>query len=372
MFKIIKLYCSNLRNKLVSNPKFQAWASGVPLLKGFVRSDGEKIYDLMAGFVYTQTLLALVELNIFSFLKSGPLEILRLSEKVKIPADRLLILCRSAVAIGVLEQVDSKSFMLSRLGAAITGVTGLSEMIRHNRLFYQDLTDPVLLLRGDLNTNMSKFWPYVLSTEKANIDPMTAEIYSDLMLTSQKVVAQETLRIVSFSNTVKLLDVGGGTGAFLREVGKAYPKTMFCLFDLPDVVKAAGKRQQNTQEAIEIRYIGGNFINDDLPKGHDTITLIRVLYDHNDDIVIKLLRKVYEALPKGGRIVVSEPMSGGKSPTRSGDSYFGFYTMAMTTGRPRSAKDHKNFLLEAGFSNIKKLKGPQEFITQVITAYKGN
>ena len=62
-----------------------------------------------------------------------------------------------------------------------------------------------------------------------------------------------------------------------------------------------------------------------------------------------------------------EPMSGGKPKAAM---YFGFYN-GKTTGRPRS-KDHKNFLLEAGFSNIKKLKGPQEFITQVITAYKGN
>ena len=33
-----------------------------------------------------------------------------------------------------------------------------------------------------------------------------------------------------------------------------------------------------------------------------------------------------------GSVVISEPMSGFKSPSRSGDAYFGFYTLAMTSG----------------------------------------
>ena len=91
---------------------------------------------------------------------------------------------------------------------------------------------------------------------------------------------------------------------------------------------------------------------------------------YDDDVVIALLRKVYEALPKNGKVIISEPMSGGKKPIRSGDSYFGFYTMAMSTGRPRSPDEHRNFLEMIGFQKVKKYKGKQEFITQVIVATK--
>ena len=99
---------------------------------------------------------------------------------------------------------------------------------------------------------------------------------------------------------------------------------------------------------------GGSFLVDVIPKGFDTITLIRVLYDHDDGVVIELLKKVYDALPYNGQVVISEPMSGGKTPTRSGDSYFGFYTMAMSTGRPRSMKTHEAFLKKVGFQSVKK------------------
>ena len=94
------------------------------------------------------------------------------------------------------------------------------------------------------------------------------------------------------------------------------------------------------------------------------------MYDHDDEVVFALLKKVYNALPNNGRIIISEPMSGGQKPTRPGDSYFGFYTMAMTTGRPRSAEMHEENLYEAGFTNIKKYKGTREFITKIMTAEK--
>jgi demethylspheroidene O-methyltransferase len=63
-------------------------------------------------------------------------------------------------------------------------------------------------------------------------------------------------------------------------------------------------------------------------------------------------------------------MSGGKSPTKSGDSYFGFYTMAMTTGKPRDANTHAKVLSKAGFKSVKIHKGARSFITSVVTARK--
>ena len=55
-------------NKLVSDPKFHTFAKKIPFLKKLVASDGRKIYDLVSGFVYSQVLLAMVELKLFEYL----------------------------------------------------------------------------------------------------------------------------------------------------------------------------------------------------------------------------------------------------------------------------------------------------------------
>ena len=73
MFTNFKRYFIDRRNQLVASQKFQKWAGNTPIVRTIARKDAEKIYDLMAGFVYSQTLLALVELNIFNLLKGGAL-----------------------------------------------------------------------------------------------------------------------------------------------------------------------------------------------------------------------------------------------------------------------------------------------------------
>ena len=370
MFTNFKRYFIDWRNQLVASQKFQKWAGNTPIIRMIARKDAEKIYDLMAGFVYSQTLLAMVELDLFVYLKDRPLSAAELSEETQIPKRNMTILCQSAVAIKILELVGDEQYALSRLGAAVVGVDGLTDMIRHHRLFYEDLVDPVCLLKNEADTHMSKYWPYVLNSARSgSVKSEVAGKYSDLMRSSQKLVAEETLRLISFSSTARLLDIGGGTGAFIEEVSKVTKGISFCLFDLPQVVEKA-KASPFFENNNQFETLAGSFVLDKIPVGFDTITLIRVLYDHNDDVVLALLKKVYDALPATGRVIISEPMSGGKKPIRSGDSYFGFYTMAMSTGRPRSPREHQHFLKKVGFRLVKKHKGTREFITQVISAQK--
>ena len=99
-------------------------------------------------------------------------------------------------------------------------------------------------------------------------------------------------------------------------------------------------------------------------------SLIRVLYDHDDATVRRLVQAVFAALPPGGRIIVSEPMSGGARPDRATDVYFAIYTLAMQTGRTRSPEAIADILSEVGFVNISKRKGFRSFVTSVVTAWK--
>jgi demethylspheroidene O-methyltransferase len=82
------------------------------------------------------------------------------------------------------------------------------------------------------------------------------------------------------------------------------------------------------------------------------------------------LTRVFAALPKGGRLIVSEPMGGGTRPDRAGDVYFAFYTMAMQTGRARSASEISTLLAEVGFSDVTTLKAVRPYVTQVVTAIR--
>lgn len=355
-------------NDRIASSGFQSWASRFFLTRPFVRRDAARLYDLVAGFVYTQVLLACIELRILHHARNRAQDAEHLAAIAGIAPVRMRTLCQSAAALGLLVRQADGRYRLGRLGAAILGVPGLEDMIRHNRLLYEDLSDPVALLKGKQDTALASYWPYVRGDDAAGMAPETAAEYSALMASSQALVAEETLRAISFAEATHLVDVGGGTGTFLREVARMAPALRLTLFDLPEVAATASELPENRAIKDRLTIRPGSFLDDPLPTDGDTISLVRVLYDHNDGVVGDLLRKVFEALPPGGRLIVSEPMSGGASPSRSGDAYFGFYTMAMTTGQPRSPERHRALMEKAGFNRVRLHPADRPFVTRVMSA----
>ena len=362
---------STLRQKflnLAASRAFQDWAARFPLTRAITRNEGEAMLDLMAGFVHTQALRALIEFRVLDILMDGPATLDDLATITQVPPDRLRVALNATVALGLLRLKDD-TYDLTRRGAALTGVPGLADMIRHHDVLYRDLADAPAFFRGETETELARFWPYVFGAGAAD-DPDTAQRYSQLMTDSQTLVAEETLQAVSLKSTKHLMDVGGGTGAFLRHALKTTPGLQTTLFDLPAVVASADQsfRAANLSDCVTIR--PGSFRDESLPTGADTISLVRVLYDHADETIAKLLKNAHDALPTGGRIIVSEPMTGGAAPTKAGDAYFAVYTLAMDTGRTRSISEIGQALAKAGFTKITSPKTNRPFITSVVTARK--
>ena len=292
-----------------------------------------------------------------------------LALELDLPIERMKVLLAAATALNLIKRRKSGLYALTTRGAALAGVPGLAGMIEHHDVLYRDLADPVAFFRGEVETELAEFWPYVFGAGGAT-DPQTTATYSQLMTDSQVLVAEDTLATVKLSQHRHILDIGGGTGAFLTAVGAAYPDLKLTLFDLPAVVPAATQRFDDAGLTDRATIVPGSFRDDPLPQGADLISLVRVLYDHADDTVIALLKAAYNALPAGGRILISEPMTGGDAPERAGDAYFALYCMAMRTGRARSQSQIAQLLRQASFAEIQTPKAKRPFITAVVTGVR--
>ena len=371
--KINSLYKRYYRLKVnvFSSTKVHEAIAKVPILRALISYEGNKIHEIMSGFVYSQILHLLIYLDIFQFLKKEGRSLDEVSQFLEIANERSLLLLRGGCALNLICYKRNK-YWLTRVGAQIVGVPGLMDMIQHNQILYRDLIDPVKLLNGGSETELSLFWPYVRKEEeKMKISTKVSSEYSKLMQTSQRLVAEQTLQAYSFKGVKRILDIGGGTGAFLLAVKNKYPSVEATVFDLPNVINVAKSNHQEIDDIVgHLTFCPGDFLKDDFPSNQDVICLVRVLYDHEDSTVELLLRRIYEALPKGGSLLITEPMSGGSKAMRSSDCYFSFYTLAMTTGKVRSYEEHKAILLRAGFSNIVKHAVSAPFITQVMSAKK--
>jgi demethylspheroidene O-methyltransferase len=305
-------------------------------------------------------LAACVDLDLFELLATGPQSAAFLAQRCQLTESAMLTLLNAATSLRLVAK-SGEDYRLGQLGAALRGNPGVTAMVKHHRLFYADLADPVALLRGSAETNLSKFWPYHGS-------PGDAAGYSALMAASQPMIAAEILAAYDFSPHRVILDDCGGDGSFLRHLAPQAAKARLMLFDLPPVAAAAAENFAAAGLAGRATSYPGDVIADKLPDGADLITLIRVLHDNDDNRALHILRGAHAALPPGGRILVAEPMSatGGAEPIA--DAYFGFYLLAMRSGRPRSPVELTNLLKTAGFSNIRPRATGQPMLTRILTA----
>ena len=312
----------------------------------------------MAGFVYSQVLLACVRLGVFELLADGALAQAELAERLRLSEEGAERLVAAAAALQLLERRPGARVALGRLGAPLVGNRALTSMIEHHATLYADLQDPVALLRREGRPAMAGYWPYAAVDGGNSPAALSAERvaeYSALMTASQPMVTQEVLDAYRFDRHQVLLDVGCGEGSFVTAVARQAPQLQLMLFDLPAVAERARLRLLQSGLASRASTFGGDFFADELPRGADLVSLVRVCFDHPDERVLRLLQAVRRALPDHGTLLLAEPMSGVPGAEAMGDAYFGFYLLAMGRGRPRSAAHLGRLLHEAGFASVRSV-----------------
>ncbi len=350
------------RDRLLANPAFHRLASGFLLTRPLAQRSARELFDLVAGFVYSQVLSACVKLDLFEILSAGPQSLPALATRFGMSEEAAGRLLAAAVSLRLVERRGSDAqgsprYGLGMLGAPLVGNEAVKAMILHHDTLYADLADPLALLRGaGPAPALSSFYPYTSEDAPERAGELAADAvsnYSQLMAASQPLVAAEILDAYSFAGHRRLLDIGGGEGRFICSVAGRAPQLQMTLFDLPAVAERARQRFETLGIAGRAQAVGGNFLRDPLPAGADIVTLVRVIHDHDDERALAILRAAFRALPPGGSLLLAEPMAGTPGAEAMGDAYFGFYLLAMGRGKARTAEALARLLEAAGFADVR-------------------
>ena len=356
-----------LRDRLIGSPRFQRWAASFPLTRPIARRQAQRAFDLCSGFVYSQILAACIEIDLLEKLRAGALTTRALADDADIPLQSMQQLLAAAAALKLVSARSGDRWGLGMTGGAIASTPGLADMIRHHKLLYADLAHPLALLRDRRKTTkLGEFWPYARSASPSDLAQETVSNYSTLMTQSQAMINRDIIDAYTLSSHKTLLDVGGGEGAFLAAVAVAAPKLNLTLLDLPPVIERARAHIAELGLGDRVVLHGGDFHTDPLPAGADLITLVRILHDHDDAAALHLLKKIRAALPRGGRLLLAEPMAATRGAEAVGDAYFGFYLLAMGSGRPRSAAELEMMLKTAGFRRSRMIKTARPMLVNAI------
>ncbi len=363
-----------LRDRMLTDQRFVRWATGFPPFRPLARRRARALFDLCAGFVYTQVLTACVRLDLFAVLAEGPARSDDLASRLSVPPPSMARLLNAARSLGLVERRSGGRFGLGPLGAAVVGNPDVTAMVRHHQILYADLADPLALLRaapftdGPPDTGLARFWGYARAAAPDDLGGDRVAEYSALMAASQTLIAQAVLDAYPVRRHRCLMDVGGGEGVFAAAAAARAPALRLVLVDLPAVAARAQARFEAQGIADRADTVGLDFFKEPLPVGADAISLVRIIHDHDDDAALAILQAVRAALPPGGTLLLAEPMADTPGGEPIGGAYFEFYLLAMGSGRPRTPGELEALLDAAGFIGMRPVPTAMPLFARLMLA----
>jgi hypothetical protein len=269
----------------------------------------DQIVTLATAFWGSKTLLAGVELGVFSALADEPLDAETLRARLGLAGRGARDFFDGLVALGLLTRdADGRyadtaetAYYLDR--ARPTYIGGLLEML-NGRLYrlWDGLADA--LRTGSPQSDAARD-PSLFATLYA--DPARLRIFLQAMTGVSLPAVDALTRAFPWRDYGTFADVGTAEGALPAHVARAHPHLHGVGFDLPPVQPFFEEYVRGFGVDDRVRFVCGDFFRDPLPRA-DVVVLGHVLHDWGLEEKRDLLAKAYAALPSGGAVVLYEAL----------------------------------------------------------------
>jgi hypothetical protein len=113
-------------------------------------------------------------------------------------------------------------------------------------------------------------------------------------------------RNYDFTGIRRILDVGGGSGCFMIAFAQAHPELEATILELPSMCEAAAAYIEAGAVGGRVDTAATNMFRDPWPKGYDAIFFSNIWHDWNFRTCAWLAERAYDALPRGGRVMLHE------------------------------------------------------------------
>jgi SAM-dependent methyltransferase len=153
----------------------------------------------------------------------------------------------------------------------------------------------------------------------------------------------------------RLLDVGGGTGIYAIAYLQRQPELGAVVWDRPEVLKVAAEMARAYGVADRLELLPGDMFTDDVPGGCDAILLSNVLHDWDVPECRALVRRLADALPAGGRLLIHDVFLNDDLDGPLPIALYSATLFALTEGRAYSAAEYRTWLAEAGLTRAAQI-----------------
>jgi hypothetical protein len=329
----------------------------------------DRIMQVGLGFFASKAVLAATELGLFTELARSPMDLESLRQRLGLHPRSARDFFDALVALGLLDRVNGRysntpeaDHYLDRTKPQYIG--GILEMCNARLYaFWGSLTEALRTgePQNEAKSGGENFFGQLYSTPEKLEGFLKA--MSGISLPAAGAISEK----FPFGRYKSFADVGVAQGAVPVQIALAHPHLSGIGYDLPAVQPVFERYIATKGFANRIRFQAGDFFKDPLPKV-DVIIMGHILHDWDLERKKLLIRKAYEALPKGGAFIVYEALIDDDRR----ENAFGLLmslTMLIETpgGFDYTGAECQKWMREAGFekTRVEHLSGPDSMVVAI-------
>jgi precorrin-6B methylase 2 len=164
---------------------------------------------------------------------------------------------------------------------------------------------------------------------------------------------------IDLSGVSRILDVGGGSGAYAMAFVRAKAGISATVFDLPDVLPLTRTYVEREGLSQNVRTVPGDYLKDTLGKDFDLVFLSAIIHSNSPSENAELILKCAQALRPGGRVVVQDFIMDEERLTPSHGTIFALNMLVGTdSGDTYTEAEVSGWMTAAGLSGVSRQGTP--------------
>jgi predicted O-methyltransferase YrrM len=327
--------------------------------RGAFRDDGvmaaelfDKLMLMMRSFQESRALLTAVELDLFTAVGLGA-RAAEVASKLGCDARATEKLLNALVSLGALEKRDGVFANTAETARYLmAGSPDDSRMAMMHTVHLWDrwstLTECVRRGRAVASRGEDSRWT------EAFIAAMHRRALSN---------AEQIAGAVGVEGARRMLDVGGGSGAYSIAFARLNPALRAEVLDLADVVRIAQRHIAEAGLGDRVTTRVGDLRRDELGAGYDLVLLSAICHMLGEEENRDLFARCFRALAAGGRLVVRDFIL---DEDKTGPRWAALFSLNMLVGTERGASysgsEYAEWLRGAGFGDVRRLAADRDLI----------
>jgi len=309
--------------------------------------DTVRLQNMSRAFVTSASLFAAIDLELFTAVAKGDNTVDRFAQRagiLEVNADRLMTMCS---ATGLLhwrddhyENAEDVARYLVKGEPAYAGA-------------WLTFIRPGWENWGELTEKLQNLEPTrVIGTQ----EPLTVEDarrYHEATASVGFGSGRRFSKQVDLSGRSRMMDLGGGSGAYSIVAAQNYPQLTAVVLDLPPVVEVTCEFIDRHGVGDRVSAMACDFTKDAFPRDCDVAVMASNLPQYNREIISGVIARVFEALLPGGEMhLVGEVLDDTRDGPLDAALWGLMEALSNSTGLAHTRADCVSYFETAGFEDI--------------------